>query len=191
MVTSTMPVSLDWFVFPLAVDFVNSRIETPAGVIDLLESQEDASAWAEAVDDKALTATAVIADLSEASHYRDEIRELLEPVVGKRHWSARQVKFLNEHATNFRPYLEWNDGTTCRVVDDSNLETFKGEIATSVLQIAGDSKEKLKMCSAPRCGGFFMAHDTRQRWCTPTCGNRARVARHANRTKQLSQRKNK
>jgi predicted RNA-binding Zn ribbon-like protein len=37
---------------------------------------------------------------------------------------------------------------------------------------------RLRACPAPRCVRYFRQDDPRQAWCKPSCGNRARVARH-------------
>src|SRR3954447_9124809 len=38
---------------------------------------------------------------------------------------------------------------------------------------------RIGFCDAPSCGLFFERTRRNQRWCSPECGNRARVARHA------------
>ncbi|QES48267.1 hypothetical protein DEJ50_11010 [Streptomyces venezuelae] len=47
--------------------------------------------------------------------------------------------------------------------------------------LAGPQCEQLRSCSAPRCVRYFLRSHGRQAWCKPSCGNRARVARHAER----------
>ncbi|MER5930127.1 CGNR zinc finger domain-containing protein [Streptomyces sp. NPDC002054] len=47
--------------------------------------------------------------------------------------------------------------------------------------LAGPQREQLRSCSAPRCVRYFLRSHGRQAWCKPSCGNRARVARHAER----------
>ncbi|WP_225853148.1 CGNR zinc finger domain-containing protein [Micromonospora sp. AMSO1212t] len=41
-----------------------------------------------------------------------------------------------------------------------------------------DGRERLRACPAPRCVRYFLQEHARQQWCKPSCGNRARVARH-------------
>ncbi|WP_329396379.1 CGNR zinc finger domain-containing protein [Streptomyces melanogenes] len=47
--------------------------------------------------------------------------------------------------------------------------------------LAGPDREKLRSCHAPRCVRYFLKEHPRQEWCGPSCGNRARVARHQRR----------
>ncbi|GAA2585556.1 hypothetical protein Stube_60750 [Streptomyces tubercidicus] len=42
----------------------------------------------------------------------------------------------------------------------------------------GPDRALLRACPAPRCVRYFVKDHARQEWCTPACGNRARVARH-------------
>ncbi|WP_189530423.1 CGNR zinc finger domain-containing protein [Streptomyces roseolilacinus] len=44
--------------------------------------------------------------------------------------------------------------------------------------LAGPDRPLLRACHAPRCVRYFLKGHPRQEWCTPSCGNRARVARH-------------
>ena len=44
--------------------------------------------------------------------------------------------------------------------------------------LAGPDRVRLRSCQAPRCVRYFLREHTRQQWCKPSCGNRARVARH-------------
>ncbi|UWE09776.1 CGNR zinc finger domain-containing protein [Actinacidiphila bryophytorum] len=44
--------------------------------------------------------------------------------------------------------------------------------------LAGPEREMLRACPAPRCVRYFVKEHARQEWCKPSCGNRARVARH-------------
>jgi predicted RNA-binding Zn ribbon-like protein len=44
--------------------------------------------------------------------------------------------------------------------------------------LASPARERLRACHAPRCVRYFLKEHPRQEWCGPSCGNRARVARH-------------
>ncbi|MFE0102325.1 CGNR zinc finger domain-containing protein [Streptomyces sp. NPDC059009] len=44
--------------------------------------------------------------------------------------------------------------------------------------LAGPDLPRLRACHAPRCVRYFLKEHPRQEWCKPSCGNRARVARH-------------
>ncbi|MFB7593655.1 CGNR zinc finger domain-containing protein [Streptomyces sp. NPDC056160] len=48
----------------------------------------------------------------------------------------------------------------------------------AVAFLAGPDRRRLRACHAPRCVRYFLKDHPRQEWCGPSCGNRARVARH-------------
>ncbi|WP_329129339.1 ABATE domain-containing protein [Streptomyces sp. NBC_01476] len=58
-------------------------------------------------------------------------------------------------------------------------DRLTGAIARAAIAfLAGPDREKLRACPAPRCVRYFVKEHARQEWCKPSCGNRARVARH-------------
>jgi hypothetical protein len=61
--------------------------------------------------------------------------------------------------------------------DASALDVLLARVAASVLDMLRDPA--LSFCDAPGCGQFFLRRRGDQRWCGPSCGTRARVARHA------------
>ncbi|MEU5209084.1 ABATE domain-containing protein [Streptomyces sp. NPDC020742] len=48
----------------------------------------------------------------------------------------------------------------------------------------GPERALLRACPAPRCVRYFVKEHARQAWCKPSCGNRARVARHHQRQRE-------
>ncbi|MFJ9106676.1 CGNR zinc finger domain-containing protein [Streptomyces sp. NPDC102283] len=52
--------------------------------------------------------------------------------------------------------------------------------------LSGPQRERLRACHAPRCVRYFIRSHGRQEWCKPSCGNRARVARHYGRTRDAA-----
>lgn len=58
----------------------------------------------------------------------------------------------------------------------------------AVAFLASPDLDRLRACPAPRCVRYFVQAHARQEWCKPSCGNRARVARHhARRREQAAQ----
>jgi len=47
--------------------------------------------------------------------------------------------------------------------------------------LSGPQCAELRSCTAPRCVRYFVKSHGRQEWCKPSCGNRARAARHYSR----------
>ncbi|MFE9767605.1 CGNR zinc finger domain-containing protein [Streptomyces sp. NPDC005808] len=44
--------------------------------------------------------------------------------------------------------------------------------------LSSPQRTQLRSCTAPRCVRYFVKSHGRQEWCKPSCGNRARAARH-------------
>lgn len=65
---------------------------------------------------------------------------------------------------------------------ESTWTPVSGDIAANIAaetigHLSGSQAGNLHRCPAPSCGMFYMATRPDQRWCTSTCGSRARAAR--------------
>ncbi|NEE14772.1 hypothetical protein G3M58_50935 [Streptomyces sp. SID7499] len=98
------------------------------------------------------------------------------------------VRHLNEAAarTPTVPVLDWPEDSgplvhhkAVRTSDDLTAALAHAVIAF----LAGPDRDRLRACHAPRCVRYFLKEHPRQEWCKPSCGNRARVARHHQRHK--------
>ena len=68
------------------------------------------------------------------------------------------------------------------VVTGDSFAHFRAFVARSAMAIlAGADRGRLDVCRAPGCGMLFLRRGAAQRWCSDGCGNRSRVARHAER----------
>lgn len=105
---------------------------------------------------------------------------LMPPEEAVRHLNAAAAR------TPTVPVLDWPDGATpivhhtpVRTADDLTAALARAVIAF----LAGPDRDRLRACHAPRCVRYFLKEHPRQEWCKPSCGNRARVARHHQRHK--------
>ena len=57
-----------------------------------------------------------------------------------------------------------------------------GALARDLIRLIADHVT-IQRCGAPGCGMVYVQSRASQRWCSSSCGNRARVARHAARTR--------
>lgn len=82
------------------------------------------------------------------------------------------------------PRLDWPDGGAPTAVSavpgaPGQAERLAAAVARSAIAfLAGPERDLLRACPAPRCVRYFVKAHARQEWCKPSCGNRARVARH-------------
>lgn len=49
---------------------------------------------------------------------------------------------------------------------------------SAITLLTGPARDRLRACQAPRCVRYFLQDHAKQEWCKPSCGNRARAARH-------------
>ncbi|GAA5702604.1 CGNR zinc finger domain-containing protein [Streptomyces avermitilis] len=81
------------------------------------------------------------------------------------------------------PQLDWPpDGApTARLLsaeNDPKVRLVAALARAAIDFLSGPQRTQLRACSAPRCVRYFVKSHGRQEWCKPSCGNRARAARH-------------
>lgn len=81
------------------------------------------------------------------------------------------------------PTLQWPPDGAPRLIYPITATTAEGHLLAVLAEaatgfLAGPDVTRLRACPAPRCVRYFLQDDPRQAWCKPSCGNRARVARH-------------
>ncbi|MFD6281275.1 CGNR zinc finger domain-containing protein [Streptomyces sp. NPDC060209] len=62
--------------------------------------------------------------------------------------------------------------------DDPHAVLLAALARAAIEFLGGPQRERLRACTAPRCVRYFVKSHGRQEWCKPSCGNRARAARH-------------
>lgn len=89
------------------------------------------------------------------------------------------------------PELDWPDGAdpVVRTRTVPGGESLTAALARAAIGfLANPDRQRLRACHAPRCVRYFLKEHPRQEWCKPSCGNRARVARHHERHRGASAR---
>ncbi|MFJ8820954.1 CGNR zinc finger domain-containing protein [Streptomyces sp. NPDC102467] len=91
------------------------------------------------------------------------------------------------------PVLHWPEGADAPALRETNTaDAVEADLLTAALAraalafLAGADRQRLRACHAPRCVRYFLKEHPRQEWCKPSCGNRARVARHHERHNSLT-----
>ena len=69
------------------------------------------------------------------------------------------------------PTVEFAPGGGCP-------DTVAALARAAIAFLEGPDRERLRVCTAPRCERYFVQAHGRQQWCGTSCGNRARAARH-------------
>lgn len=105
---------------------------------------------------------------------RDAIRELFDAAAGGTAPRPAAVELVNDLAA--APRLRWDAGGPALVPDEPAAEA-----ARTAVELVADGC--VHRCGNPRCVHFFVA-GTRRDYCSDACANRARVARHAARSRR-------
>ena len=109
---------------------------------------------------------------------RDTIRELFTAAATGARPSVGDYELLNRLAR--APCLRWDDRGPQLVDEDDTAEAAR----TAIELLVGG---RIRQCGNPRCVLFYLAQG-RRRYCSETCANRTRVARHAARARGHSRR---
>jgi predicted RNA-binding Zn ribbon-like protein len=178
---------------PLAVAAANTQYVVCGRAADEVTTARELAAWYEAwiphsvIGPEPGEARAVgDADAAAFHRLRDALRPLLVAAVEGTPPDPDAVAVLNGVAERAPLWpsltvrdwgLEIIEQTRARYADAA-----LGVIARDGMQLlSGPLAADLRMCGAPRCIQFFLSSDPRRLWCSPGCGNRARVARHYDR----------
>ncbi|OUC91980.1 CGNR zinc finger domain-containing protein [Streptomyces swartbergensis] len=181
----------------LALDLaLTIRHDGNGGAADDLTEPADLTAWVRAHPEVLPDAgrfTAGAAQLAAVRDLRAAVRALFARAVRPAEPSPADatrllpvpeaVRRLNEAAarTPTVPVLDWPEGAG---PDVRRQPVRAGEDLTAALAhavitfLASPDRDRLRACHAPRCVRYFLKDHPRQEWCKPSCGNRARVARH-------------
>ncbi|WP_217169335.1 CGNR zinc finger domain-containing protein [Streptomyces sp. AC512_CC834] len=186
------------------------RHDGRGGVADDLTHPAGLTAWVRAHPGTVPDAEAFTADAAVLEHVRDvraAARALFARAVRPGEPSPADaarllpvpeaLRRLNEAAarTPTVPVLTWADtdddtaDAAEPVVRAAPVHGGRADLAAALAHaviafLAGPDRRRLRACHAPRCVRYFLKDHPRQEWCKPSCGNRARVARHEERHKR-------
>lgn len=168
-----------WDAHPIALGLVNTRLLGPRGQeLDLLATPADLERWLRAHEDElGPLAQEVLLRLPEFRGLREAVEALLAAAVEGRPLPVPALERVNGIAAAVPTVLRLEQGPRVeeRPVTTSAAARALGEIARSAIRVIGGSTA-LGRCR--RCGRFFVVGRAGRIWCSPACGNRARVARH-------------
>ena len=186
----------------LALELVSTiRHDGDGGVADDLATVQGTANWIQAQGDL-LTGHIPAGELAADENLRLGIIELRQavralfarvvspappsPADSHRLMTADQaVAHLNMAAARelVAPQMDWPvDGVpTTRLLsaeEDPYVRLVAALARAAIDFLSGPQRTQLRSCTAPRCVRYFVRSHGRQEWCKPSCGNRARAARH-------------
>jgi predicted RNA-binding Zn ribbon-like protein len=176
---------------PLAVELHNTLYAVRGELIDGLESADGLSTWLDALADR-LPAPARDADPSRQPEFlalRRAVREALHAALEGKRVPAAALEVVNGAAARapLSRLAVRTDGrlraeTRYHAADATDV-ALAALAADAIELLTGPDREQLRACGAPGCVLVFLRHHPRGRWCSTACGNRARQARHYERTR--------
>ncbi|HEY4098656.1 MAG TPA: ABATE domain-containing protein [Baekduia sp.] len=128
---------------------------------------------------------------TELTALRQAVREALHASVEGAAQDAATLEAITAIAgqapTSLRAELG-ADGAPTAVVDHHGATRAQSVLAAMAIDaielITGPDRGKLRACHAPGCALYYLKDHPRRQWCSNTCGNRARQARHYQRTRR-------
>jgi predicted RNA-binding Zn ribbon-like protein len=171
---------------PLPIELHNTLYSDGGRVVDGLADAKDLRAWVAALGDRLpAQAARVEADrLEDFLALRSAARAALSAVQEGRQVPADALAELNRASERSpRSVRLIQRGSTRRSEVRYHAPTATdialGVIAADTIELlSGPRADDLRACAAPGCMLMFLKDHPRREWCSATCGNRARQARH-------------
>jgi len=178
---------------PLALELHNTLYAVRGELIDGLETADGLSGWLAAIADR-MPARALDADTSRHPEFlalRAAVREALQAALDGKPVPAAALEVVNDMAGRApaSPFAVANaDGpprAETRYHTPAATDVALATIAADAIELlTGPDAEHLRACGAPGCVLMFLKDHPRRTWCSATCGNRVRQARHYRRARE-------
>lgn len=161
------------FTGELAIDLANTlHLESDGSATDLLATGGGLARWLHGTGGPGAVGSAPLQTL------RGHVRALLAAAVEPRRLPQAAVAAVNWAAAAAPAVAQLEADELVFRSNASPPDAFLAEIAASAITlVGGPRRDRLRRCAAPGCGRWFLASRPRQTWCSPRCGNRARLAR--------------
>jgi predicted RNA-binding Zn ribbon-like protein len=179
---------------PIAIELHNTVYAAGGAVLDGLAQPASATAWLEGLSQRLPdggdrsepwpTAQELVA-------LRDPVRAALQAVVAGAAQDAPALEAINRASARAprSPVAAWRPAADPVAATDyhgaSRADIVIGALAADAIDLlTGPQRGELRACGAPGCVLLFLKDHPRREWCSNTCGNRARQARHYHRARR-------
>jgi predicted RNA-binding Zn ribbon-like protein len=180
-----LQVTWEWLGQDPALDIANTVSISDGTEHDLIAGVSDYERWA-AAEGSALgfdpdEQAALSAARSQVLALRTAVRAVLAAAAESRELPREAVSALNRASRSAPSWVEL-DPAARSIRSHTRAEAIKRLLAAyaraAMALVADGAAEEILRCPAPSCGMFYRPGRSDQRWCSPQCGSRARVARH-------------
>lgn len=166
----------------VALAFVNTRRNGPLGDVDAIDDPVGLDRWLAA---HRLTAEpgATPHDVTAAALLRDALRAVLAPDTGAVKPGAADVAVVNAAAVASpgAPQLEVGDDQVrlgWTPICEGVAEALASIARDAITLMTSEWRLRVHECAAGDCVRLFLPDRISRTWCSTTCGNRVRAARH-------------
>lgn len=177
-----------WLGDHLAVDFANTTIGGGRERIDLITSIEKFDSWRDHEPSKLPQISITKESLAGIRKQRDATARILRNAIQGEDSDAADVELINTAVERGQvARVLTGRPRESRLVAGNANAAFTGVLAAAVVDIlAREDLAAIALREAPNCGQIFHRSRVNQKWCSPGCGNRARVDRHRHRNPQAN-----
>lgn len=166
----------------IALAFVNSLRNGPSGTTDALDDPVALDWWL-AEHGLAAAPAATCRDVTDAALLRAALRGVLSARIGTATPGAADVAAVNTAASTSpgAPQLDVVDGRfrlDWAPVRGGVAEAMAVVARDAIALVTSESGSRVHECGAGDCVRLFLPDRTTRTWCSTTCGNRVRAARH-------------
>lgn len=179
---------------PIAVELHNTIYAVTGTVVDGLEDAGAARAWIERIAERlpeGRDRTGPWPTRDELVELRGAVRTALAAALAGAAPDAAALERINEASARAprSAMAEWRPDADPVAATEfhgaSRADIVIGALAADAIDLlTGPRRRDLRACGAPGCVLVFLKHHPRREWCSNTCGNRARQARHYRRTRE-------
>jgi predicted RNA-binding Zn ribbon-like protein len=173
---------------PVPVRLMNTIWADRFGVHDALTRPADLGGWLVSAGLLEHEPDVRMRELSKARQLRDALRRLAalqtgdsRPAAASPCLLADAVDALNATAVAATPRLQQHAGHLRLAPTAPGIRGALARVAADAIGLLTAPDPSLGACQAPGCVLYFVKDHPRREWCSSTCGNRARAARHYSR----------
>lgn len=181
---------------PLGVELMNTLWADRAGRHDALAEAGGVESWLASLAPRLGMAIGLAVPTPDATAdslraLRDALRTIAAVIttdsrlgeLPTEHQIAAALEVLNRACSSAPAWSalcrDGDDFTRASISDQAPPAAAVAAIAEdSVMLFSGPMGSELRACHGPACTLYFVRQHGRREWCSPGCGNRARVARH-------------
>jgi len=179
---------------PLAIELYNTVYAVGGSAVDGLTDQASAEEWLERLAQRLPRADVPAGTwpaVGELVKPRGAVRAALQAAIEGHPQDPAVLEIVNgfsARAPRSPLARRRTDGHAEAATDlhgASRADVVIGAFAQSAIELlTGPRRDDVRACGAPGCILIFVKDHPRREWCSNSCGNRARQARHYHRTRR-------